>query len=185
MQHDIAKSTLRDKEYMKVLRKYLQLIYIKKVYSLTKQCQTDKRMTDGCVSIWQTKTVTDHQDHHLVTRILAQRCSNGSSPVTGARTISVMKIYCRAGMEGLPLFLHWQHMVLHKFSLWLNVQTALPFGNAHFIKRVWLAVGGGELLCRKKEVSAHFYSVLEETNLFYMVGVAEMVLAWGIQAAVN
>lgn len=37
----------------------------------------------------------------------------------------------------------------------------------------------------KKEISAQFYLDLEETNLFYVVGVAEMVLAQGIEAAVT
>lgn len=52
-------------------------------------------------------------------------------------------------------------------------------------KQFCLAVG--EKLCcgGKKEISAQFYLDLEETNLFYVVGVAEMVLAQGIEAAVT
>lgn len=54
-------------------------------------------------------------------------------------------------------FIHYIHITVHQYTF------------------VWLL---GEILCGgKKEVNAQFYSDLEETSLFYVVGVAEIVLA--------
>lgn len=136
------------KNYMKVLKKSLQLTYmLKKKKRQSNQTIPNKQWDSGWMYLSNWDTVTNH---HLVTSILVQRCSNGSGPVTDVRIISVITICSRADMQGLSLFLHWQHKVLHKLSSWLIIQTALPFGNTHFIKTVLFSCWRETLLWEKK-----------------------------------
>lgn len=121
-------------------------------------------------------TSCHNPDHHLAANTLVCRCSSDSGPGTGTRIIYVFKIRSRTGSSGLSLFLHWEHIAIHRFSPGLSIQAAHSFGKAPSIKTLclagkllnwswcvgWLLRKSGWCNCLWKRVWAAAYHLFEE-----------------------